>query len=101
VTDAGELVAIDHGSAWRDASPLTMSLVTAGNGFMRPMLELTEDGEASGLMDFSPADVEHLRQVLTGMRPLFAKARRLGFYDDALARLDVLDGYARGEGSVF
>lgn len=101
LTGDGGLVAIDHGTAWQDASPLTMSLATTGNDFMRGMLSLGEDGDASGSMDFTPADVEHMRQVLTGMRPLFAKARRLGFYDDALSRLRQLAGYAHGEGSVF
>jgi hypothetical protein len=95
------LIAIDHGTAWQDASPLSMSLITQGSDFVRHMLSITEQGDVTGSFDFSPADVEHLRQVLTGMRPLFAKARRLGFYDDALSRLDILDGYARGEGSVF
>jgi hypothetical protein len=99
--DSGRLVAIDHGWAWQGADPLSLSLVTQANDFMRGMLSLPEGGGVSGSMDFSRADVEHLRQVLEGMRPEFARLRRLSFYADAHDRLDILERHATGDGSVF
>jgi hypothetical protein len=100
VGDNGELTAIDHGWAWQDASPLSVSLVTRGNAFMSRLLSIGEDGEASGSMAYTPADVEHLRQVLAGMRSRFPKSRA-HFYDDAVSRLDLLARYALGGEAVF
>lgn len=99
----GQLVAIDHGLTWTDtdASPLAMALLTQRNDFVNRLIEIPETGPVTGSRDYSFADIEHLRQALTGMEADFTRLRRHDWYVQALARLDVLNRYAQGGGTVF
>jgi len=55
----------------------------------------------TGSRGYSRADVEHLRQALAGMETEFTRLRRHPWFVQAMARLDAIEQYAQGEGSVF
>jgi Phosphatidylinositol 3- and 4-kinase len=96
ITSSGGLVAIDHGAAFEgpskfmDATGLEQIVTGPGNVFAHNLGD-----------NYSHADVEHLRQVLDGMLPVFQKMHRLRWYNDTRVRLAMLDDHAAGDGSVF
>lgn len=105
VGDDGTLTAIDHGYGFvspRGHNAEIMGVVTGPNNvFAHRLLDLPESGDVGGTQNFSHADVQHLLDQLTEMKPEFVRLKRLAWWNETVARLKFIDQYATADGTMF
>ncbi|MFC4565922.1 hypothetical protein ACFO4E_29055, partial [Nocardiopsis mangrovi] len=94
----GRIAGIDHGSAWfrseyTPEDPTDLSTMSNTDA-MRPFYDF--DGNVWIVNPLTRADIRWLRTRLAPLRPEFDRLGRTAWFDEMMARLDMLDRHARG-----
>jgi len=99
IDDQDRLYAIDHGLGFSGNSANPGRSDAQTSTFANPYVDAS--GAYASSNPLTPGDVDHVREVLEGLRPTFAARGHGDWIDTALARLDMLARGARGSDSIY